>query len=521
MTLGLTGISAVVLYLGITIAIGLLAARRVKSMRDYMIAGDGFGKWLVSFGVVGAIVSGAGLLGNAGSGYGTGYALYVMTMGFSFLGLTAAYFLLAKPMTVTAKKFEVYTLPDLLTLRYGNSNAVRVLSAAGVILGSFIYLVVQFVAMGWVGTTVFGWSQTTAIVVGGLVVVLYTIGGGITSAIWTNLFQMSVLAGFAVWIAVYGIREVGGVTALHEKLAAIDPKFLEPWHADGAFVWQNALVYAFFVGLLAYAGVPSINTKFLTIRNLDVIRWLPLISSFLYLFGIAAIWAGMSYRVMESEGTVSAIDNPDAVLPTMIMEQFSPFIVGLLVAAVLAAVMSTTDSYMVLSGAALVRDILKNGLGLRMTDKKEMLFTRLACVGFMVCAGALALNPPTFVLALMAVAWGALAAMLGPVLYLGMRWRRANTKGAVASLSAGIAVGGVLGILNQTLFRDSPVLSPWNIAAIGVIASYLAHLVVSLSTPPERSPVFAHFADEQDVDSPAPAAAPARNATSEPAVERT
>lgn len=498
MALGFSGIAAVVLYLVITIAIGLFAARNVKSMRDYMIAGDGFGKWLVSFGVVGAIVSGAGLLGNAGSGYGTGYALYVMTMGFSFLGLMAAYFLLAKPMTVTAKRFEVYTLPDLLTLRYGNSSAVRVLSAIGVILGSFIYLVVQFVAMSWVGTTVFGWSQATAVVVGGLVVVLYTLGGGITSAIWTNLFQMSVLAGFAVWIAVYGIREAGGMTSLHEKLGAIDPSLLDPWHAEGAFVWQNGLIYAFFVGLLAYAGVPSINTKFLTIRNLEVIRWLPLISGFLYLFGIACIWAGMSYRVLESEGSVPAVESPDAVLPTMIMEQFSPFVVGLLVAAVLAAVMSTTDSYMVLSGAALVRDILKNGIGIEMSDKKEMLYTRIACVLLMILAGSLALNPPTFVLALMAVAWGALAAMLGPVLYLGMRWRRGNTKGAIASLAVGIAVGGVLGILNQTVFRESPVLSPWNIGAIGVIASYLAHVVVSLATPPERSPIFSHFEDERD-----------------------
>lgn len=497
MTLGLTGISAVVLYLGVTVAIGLLASRRVKSMRDYMVAGDGFGKWLVSFGVVGAIVSGAGLLGNAGSGYGTGYALYVMTMGLSFLGLTLAYFLLAKPMTVTAKRFEVYTLPDILALRYSNSNAVRILSAIGVVLGSFIYLVVQFVAMAWVGTTIFGWSQGVAVLVGGLVVVAYTIGGGIVSAIWTNVFQMSVLAGFAVWIAVYGVREVGGLTQLHTKLASMDPKFLQPWHDSGTFVWENVLVYAFLVGLLAYAGVPSINTKFLAIRNTEVIRWLPLISCFLYLFGIAAIWAGMSYRVMENEGTLPTPSSPDAVLPTMIMETFSPFVVGLLVAAVLAAVMSTTDSYMVLTGAALVRDIIKNGMNVRMSDKQEMLWTRTACIFFMTMAGALALNPPTFVLALMVVAWGALAAMLGPVLYLGMRWRRATSSGAVAALSTGIAVGGVLGILNLTLLADSPILAPWNIAAVGVAASYLAHVVVSLRTAPQASAIFAHFRDER------------------------
>lgn len=497
MNLGITGGIAVVLYLGITIAIGLFAARKVKTMRDYMIAGDGFGKWLVSFGVVGAIVSGAGLLGNAGSGYGVGYALYVMTMGLSFLGLTIAYFLLAKPMTVTAKRFEIYTLPDLLSLRYGDSTAVRVLSAIGVILGSFIYLVVQFVALAYVGTSVFGWSQGISVLVGGAVVVLYTLGGGITSAVWTNVFQMSVLAGFAVWIAVYGVQRAGGLTTMHEKMAAIDPVLIDPWHGEGAFVWQNVLVYAFLVGLLAYAGVPSINTKFLTIRNLEVIRWLPVISCFLYLFGIAAIWAGMSYRVLESEGSMPTPNAPDAVLPTMIVESFSPFVVGILVAAVLGAVMSTTDSYMILTGAALVRDIMKNSIGLKFTDKQEMLYTRLACVMFMILAGLLALNPPTFVLALMAVAWGALAAMLGPVLYLGVRWRRATREGAIAGLSIGIAVGGVLGILNQTLLADSPFLAPWNIGAIGVLCSYVATVAVSMATPAQPSKMFAHFTDQQ------------------------
>ncbi|TCP51901.1 sodium/proline symporter [Tamaricihabitans halophyticus] len=497
MSFGLSGAIAIVLYLSITVAIGLLAARRVNSMRDYMIAGNGFGKWLVSFGVVGTIVSGASLLGNVGSGYGTGYALYVMTMGFAFLGLTVAYLLLAKPMTVTARRHEVYTLPDLLALRYGDSTTVRVLSATGVVLGSFIYMVVQFVAMAWVGTTVFGWSQLASVAFGGAVVILYSLGGGIRSAIWTNLFQMILLAGFAVWIAVWGIREVGGLSALHEKLGAISPEYLEPWHSDGAFVWQNVLLYAFFIGFLAYAGVPHVNTKFFTIRNLEVIRWLPFISCFLYLFGIAAIWAGTSYRVLEDEGSVPVVNDPDSVLPTLIIDQFSPFVVGILCAAVLAAVMSTTDSFMLLSGAAIVRDILKQSIGVRMSDRREMLYTRIACVVLMVAAGALALNPPPFVMALMAVAWGALSAMLGPVVYLGMRWRRANTKGAIASLSAGILVGGVVAILNETVFQDSPLLSPWNVAALGVLASYVAHVVVSLATAPEPSKIFAHFRDEQ------------------------
>ena len=164
---------AVALYMVVVVVIGLMSTKRVNSMRDYLVAGDGFGRWIVSFGIVGAIVSGAGILGNAGSGYGTGYAMYVMTMGLSFLGLTMAYFLLAKPMTVIAKKYPVYTLPDVLALRYGDSKAVRILSGVATALGCLIYLVVQFVAIGYVGTTIFGWSLGLSLLVGGGIVVVY------------------------------------------------------------------------------------------------------------------------------------------------------------------------------------------------------------------------------------------------------------------------------------------------------------------------------------------------------------
>lgn len=490
---GVGGVIAIVLYMAVTVLIGLMAARRVKGMRDYMIAGEGFGKWLVAFGVTGAIVSGAALLGNAGSGYGTGYALHVMTMGMSILGLVVAYFMLAKPMTVASKKFAVYTLPDLLALRYSDSTAVRFLSAVGLVCGCFIYLVVQFVAIAWVGTTIFGWSQELSLLIGGGIVALYTVGGGVIASVWTNIFQMSVLSTFAVGIAIWTVHNVGGLTQMHSKLATIDPQLLEPWHADGAFVWQNVLVYGLFVGLLAYAGVPHVSTRFLTIRNLEVIRWLPLISIVLYLMGTMGTWAGLGYRVMVEEGTAPPVDEPDAVLPTMIMEYFPPVMVGILVAAVFAAVMSTTDSFMVLIGACVTRDVFKNCFKVRMTDRTELTWSRICSLVLLILAGALALNPPEFVLGLMAVAWGALAAMLGPVLYVGMRWRRATKQGAIAALVVGIVIGGVIGVLNELVFVEEPLFAPWNVASIGVGAGFVAIIVVSLLTPHQDSRLFAHF----------------------------
>lgn len=483
----------VLFYIGGVLAIGWWSLRRVESMRDYLVAGQGMGKWLVSVGVVAAIVSGAGVLGNAGAGYGTGYALYVMTMGLSYLGLTLAYFWLAKPMTVLAARHEVYTIPDVLALRYNDSKVVRSLSAFAVMLGCFIYIVVQYVAMVWVGTTFFGFSTPLALVISGLLIAVYTMGSGIMGGMWASLFQTVILVVFVVGISTYGINRVGGLTELHEGLRRIDPQMLEPWHSSGPYVWQNVLVYAIFVGLLAYAGVPHVSTKFLTVKNLSVLKWIPLISCLLYLLSIPTIWAGMSHRVLASRGVLPEAAVPDASLPTMVMESFGPVMVGLMIAAVLAAVMSGAEALVILSAAAVVRDIGKNSLGIEMSERQEMRATRICGAVLLIGAGLIALNPPEFVLALMAVAWGALAAMLGPVLYVGLRWRRATSQGAVAALIAGIVIGGIIGLLNKTLFREDPLFAPWNVAAIGVIAAFAAIIVVSLLSKPQPSRAFSHF----------------------------
>lgn len=490
-------LTIVLLYIGVVLAIGWWSMRRVSSMRDYLIAGQGMGRWLVSVGVVAAIVSGAGVLGNSGAGYGTGYALYVMTMGLSYLGLTVAYFWLAKPMTVLASRHSVYTIPDVLALRYNDSKAVRSLSAFAVMLGCFIYLVVQFVAMAWVGTTFFGFSMPVALLLSGLMIAVYTVGSGVLGGMWASLFQTAVLVVFVVGIAAYGINRVGGITELHEGLARIDPQLLQPWHSSGDYVWQNVLVYALFVGLLAYAGVPHVSSKFLTIKNLGVLKWIPLISCFLYLLSIPTIWAGMAHRVLADRGELPPAADADASLPTMVMESFGPVVVGLMIAAVLAAVLAGAESLVILSAAAVVRDIGKQTMGLRMTERQELLATRLVGAVLLVAAGLVALDPPSFVLALMAVAWGALSAMLGPVLYVGMRWRRATSQGAVAGLVAGIVIGGVVGLLNLTAWAADPMFAPWNVAAIGVTASFLAIIVVSMLTRQQHSRAFEHFESEE------------------------
>lgn len=493
-------IICMVIYTVIVISIGMYAARGTKNVSDYLVAGKGMGIWLLTFGLMGAILSGGAIMGYSGTGYGTGYAGYVMLVSLAFPGLILGYWIIAKPMRLMAEKFEVYTLPDFLCLRYNNNKAVRGLSAFAIVLGCLAYMISQFAAIGAVLSPTLNLSYSTSVLIACIIMGAYTVSGGMKASIWTNLFQMSCILVIGIGLNILVMPQVGGLTGLHASLAKIDPNYLLPWHASGKFSMSLILQYGVVVGLLAYAGVPHVSTKFLTTKNVNVLKWAPLISVLLYFGGVISQWPGMAGKVLVSQGVIAAPKAADQILPHLIVNLFnSPILSGIFIAAVAAAVMSTAESFLILSSAAVVRDFGKNTLGIKMDEATELKWIRIGSFFVLVLGFFLSLKPPSFILLVVAVAWGAFSAMFGPALYLGIRWKRVTPQGAVAGILTGILVGGILGILNLTVFKASPVLPMWNIGALGVILGTIALVVVSLLTKPVESPIFAHFKKSEPV----------------------
>jgi len=492
-----------VLYSVIVIAIGMAAARTTHTVEDYLIAGKGVGLWLLTFGVMGAILSGGAIMGYSGTGYGTGYAGYVNLVSLAFIGLVGSYFVLAKPMRISADKHKVYTLPDYLCVRFGGGSErgvrmVRGLSALAIVLGCSAYMVSQFASIGAVLGPLLNISHLQSILIACAILGVYTVSGGMKASIWTNFFQMSCIVFIGVALNAMILPRVGGLSGLHAELAKIDYNYLRPWHESGSFSMSRILQYGVFVGIFTYAGVPHVSTKFLTTKNVNVLKWAPLVSVILYFLGVISQWPGMAGRVLVEQGVISAPVAPDAILTHMIINLLeSPVMAGVFVAAVAAAVMSTAESFLILSSAAIVRDFVKGTLGVKMEEKTELKWIRICCFVVLILGFLLSLKPPTYILLIVTVAWGALSAMFGPVLYLGTRWKRVNTPGAIAGLAVGILVGGILGIMNLTVFSENPILPNFNLAAVGVILGTVSLVVVTLLTKPEKSPLFAHFKSEQ------------------------
>ena len=487
-------IIGMVIYTVIVLWIGMKGAGATNSVSDFLVAGKSVGVVLLTFGVMGAVLSGGAIIGYSGSAYGVGYVYYIKLVSLAFIGIVFSYFVLAKPMRITADKFEVYTLPDYFSVRFNGNKTVRLLSGIAIILGCAAYMVSQFASIGAVLGPLLNLDRIWIIIISGAIMGAYTVSGGMKSSIWTNLFQMAcvVLIGVVLWVTV--VPKVGGLTELHASIAEIEPDFLKPWYGDGAYSITQTLEYGILVGLLVYAAVPHVSTKFLTTKNVGVLKWAPVICVILYFLGVLSTWPGMAARVLVEEGVMAAPANPDDVVITIITSLLqSPVLCGLLVASVAAAVMSTAESFLIMTSAAIVRDIGKEALGIKMDEKTELKWMRVFTFAALVLGALLSLNPPSYVLLLVSVAWGAFAAMFGPVLYLGTRWRRINSKGAIAGLAVGIIIGAGVGIANMTVFANDPILPAHDIAAIGVVIGTIATVGVSLATKPESSKMFEHF----------------------------
>jgi sodium/proline symporter len=496
-------IISMIIYMAILSLIGWFATRSTKTVGDYLVAGKGMGLWFLTFGLMASILSGGSVMGYSGTGYGVGYAGFVMLVSLAFPGLVISYWILAKPMRIVAEKHEVYTLPDFLALRYNNNRVVRGLSALAILLGCLAYMISQFAAMGWVLSSILNISYSASILIAVVIMGFYTVGGGMKASMWTNFFQMIILIIIGILLNALILPQVGGLSGLHSTLAETAPSYLEPWNAEAGFPMGMILQYGLIVGLLAYAGVPHVSTKFLTVKNVNILKWAPLISVVLYFLGCLSQWPGMAGKVLVDEGSLSAPQAADQILPHLITQFMdNPVFAGIFLVAVAAAVMSTCESFLILSSAAVVRDFTKNTLGKQMDDKTELKWIRIGSIVFLIIGYLLSLNPPSFILLVVSVAWGAFAAMFGPALYLGIRWKRATPQGAIAGLICGILIGGVIGVLNLTAFSSNPILSGFNIAAVGTVIGTIVLVVVSLLTKPVESPIFSHFKNNKKINHP-------------------
>ena len=449
----------VLAYLLLVLAVGAWAARRTRSARDFFIAGQGIGLLVTALATMSAAFSGFVFIGGPGLTYRMGLASLFICIPVSFTaGLLC--WVVAKRLRLLAGVREIYTVPDVVYCRY-RSRMASGLAAAAVIVGTVGYLGAQLKALGILIESIFGtreifgeWSLAMAMLIGLIIVVFYATAGGMVAGVYTDLFQGALMVGAAIAVFYYALEAGGGLQQMAQSI--IESDHFGPGHLDplGAIPIFTAMGF-FLVFSVGNLGQPHMLHKFFMLDDPRKLKWMPLIVGVTQTLCVL-IWLGIGLAVpsLVAGGKLAPLANPDEASPQFLLHFTPEILAGIVFAGILAAIMSTADSFVNIGSAAIVRDLPK-AFGRKVAD--ELFWGRIAVVGIAVSAAVFAYLYGDLIALLGTFAFGTFGAALGPALAIGLNWRRVTAAAASASIATGLIVNLVLEFLaKQTYFEALP-----------------------------------------------------------------
>ncbi|MEM7049227.1 MAG: hypothetical protein AAF604_06185 [Acidobacteriota bacterium] len=477
-------------YLVLVVVIGVWAVRRTRDARDFFIAGQSLGLWVTGFATMSAAFSGFVFLGGPGLTYRMGISSLFIAAPVGFTaGLLC--WVVAKRLRLLAEVREVFTVPDALLARY-DSRWASGLAALAVVLGTVAYLGAQLQALGVLIEAIFGtremfgeWSLAIAMAIGLVVVLFYAIAGGMVAGVYTDLFQGILMALAAVGVFYYAIKSGGGLGEIGRSLVESErfgPAFLDPLGGISLFT-ALGFFFTFAVGNL---GQPHMLHKFYMLRDPRQLKWLPAVIGGGQTMCVL-IWLGIGLAVpaLVVSGRLAPLARPDQASPQFLLGFAPPFLAGLVFAGILAAIMSTADSFVNIGSAALVRDLPK-ALGWKLP--RQLFWGRVAVLAVAIAAAFFSYVYGDLIALLGTFAFGTFGAALAPAIAIGFNWRRVTPTAAIASIAVGTAVS-VIGefLARQKFFPDLPSLPLPNgvlPSSFALAASFLTLFVVTLATRP-------------------------------------
>ncbi len=423
-------------YIFVMLGIGVAAYRTTNNLDDYILGGRRLGPGVTALSAGASDMSGWLLLGLPG-------ALYLGGLGESWIaiGLLAGaltnWIFVARPLREQTEHLHALTLPDFFEARFqDDGHLLRLVSAVVILLFFTFYAASGMVAGATLFSSTFDLPYVTSLLLGAVVIVTYTAVGGFLAVSWTDFIQGMLMFLALILVPMFMISEIGGVAATREALAAVDPTHLS-LTADATALGVISLA----AWGLGYFGQPHILVRFMAIRSPDEIAKAGAIGmSWMLLSSIGAVGVGV-IGIAYLNAVGSPLDPADSETIFIVSTQllFNPWIAGVLLAGILAAVMSTIDSQLLVSSSALSEDFYKTWLKPHASERELVIVGRITVLAIAVIAVLIALDPQSKVLGLVSYAWAGLGASFGPVIIMSLYYRRMTRNGAIAGMVVGAA----------------------------------------------------------------------------------
>lgn len=435
---------ALVVYFGGMIGIGLYAFRRTKGGEDYMLGGRQLHPFVAALSAGASDMSGWLLMGLPGALYMSGMVEAWIAIGLTIGAGLNWIFVAPRLRQYTQIAGNAITVPSYFGNRlHDRTNILRI--AAGLIILVFFtfYVSSGMVAGGVFFQSMFGGPYLTGLLLVGGVTILYTLFGGFLGASYTDVVQGLIMLVSLIIVPITAMFVVGGPTAMFASVREVDPSF-GSLVSGGTWVGiLSALAWG-----LGYFGQPHIIVRFMALRSSRDAKYGTIVGmSWMILCVTGAVFtamAGLAYFQQNRDVQITDATNGESVFLDLAQVLFHPLIAGILLAAVLAAIMSTISSQLIVTTSALVEDIV-GGVGVKLGDSAKLWGGRIGVLVVSVVAVILALDPESSVLALVAFAWAGFGAAFGPIVLLSLFWRRLTTAGAAVGMISGAVVAFVWG----------------------------------------------------------------------------
>lgn len=463
-----------VFFLAIIFFIGYWSSKKLESstggfLQEYFLGGRELGGFVLAMTMVATYGSASSFLGGPGTAYtmGFGWVLLAMTQ------VVTGYFvllILGKKFAILARKYNAITLIDFLKVRY-NSTAVVLLAAVSMIIFLFSAMTAQWVGGGRLIESLTGMKYTTALFIFAVSVLVYVVIGGFRAVAVTDAVQGGVMVIGTLILLIAVIIAGGGVPNIMQDLLAENPNLVTPYGNEGNLSAAYVSSFWILVGV-GVVGLPQMAVRAMSYKNTRSMHRALVIGTIVTGF----IMLNMHLIGIFARPILPGVEVADTVIPLVALKVLPAWLAGIVLAAPLAAIMSTVDSLLILVSSSIVKDVYINYFNTEASEKKvkNLSFGVTTLLGTIVFL--FALNPPDLLIFLNLFAFGGLeAAFIWPVV-LGLYWSYGNKYGAISSMLTGIISYIGLHFYNQAngnLFGVHTVVVP-------VILSLVVYVVFSL-----------------------------------------
>ena len=506
-------LAAFVIYLLLMIIIGALYMKKTNNSEDYFLGGRGLSGWIAALSAQASDMSGWLLMGLPGTIYALGTGQSWIAIGL-LLGTIFNWVCISSRLrryTITAN--NSLTLPEFFENRFRDKKRILLLISSIVIVIFFlVYTASALAAGGKLFNSVFGLDYHIALAIGAAVILIYTFMGGFMAVCTTDFIQgtLMLIGLLVVPIVAYVLMDGNIISLLNQSGVEGGADGYLNFFSNGTRSYSAVEIISQLAWGLGYCGMPHILTRFMAIRNEKELKKSRVIAIIWVVISLGAACVigvfGRAYLYPTLLGTDGAASTENVFIE-MIIKIFTqdlalPFIGGLFLCGILAAIMSTADSQLLVASSSFSSDIYNTLFNKNASEKTLLNVSRITILVVAIIACLLALDPNSSVFEIVAHAWAGFGAAFGPVILYSLFWKRCNEYGALAGVISGGAVALLWAYVPTAIWGADNLPGIFTVYEIipGFIVSLALIFIVSLATKAPSKEVIEEFESVKTAD---------------------